>query len=235
MSNPPQKKWDKPRSVEFACSSCVCVGSLWVLWLSNSPKTCKLRVMLIGHSKLPLGVHVSVVGCLSLFCMSTLQWTGNWFRVYPIFAKWSQHKSASPWPLGQDIQWKKWLDGLRDWWPCYALLWCFNYVTGCILPPIANLNLPFPRRFQLFQYLQRLDQGKVMKQSRTKQSAQAEGLLVECRAVIFFLKLDLHLLFLFSPIQLHCSTTQCIASSKIDPQCMSLISLLYQNTISSQK
>ncbi len=48
--------------MEFACSPCACVGFLQILLLPL-PKTCRL----IGDSKLPIGVNVSVSGCLSLY------------------------------------------------------------------------------------------------------------------------------------------------------------------------
>ena len=34
---------------------------------SNSPKTCKLGIGLIGHTELLISVNVSVDGCLSLY------------------------------------------------------------------------------------------------------------------------------------------------------------------------
>lgn len=50
----------------FACSPCVCVGSLWVLQLPPTHKN--MQVRLTGNSKLPVGVNVNVYGvsCLSL-------------------------------------------------------------------------------------------------------------------------------------------------------------------------
>ncbi len=57
-SNPPASwgpsVWSSPHA---------CVGFLRVLWL---PPTVQ-RVRLIGDSKLPVGVNVSVGGCLSLY------------------------------------------------------------------------------------------------------------------------------------------------------------------------
>ena len=56
--------------VEFACSPCVCVGSVQLLWLSSTvQKHAKLAVRLIGQSKLPVGVNVSEDGCLSLYVL----------------------------------------------------------------------------------------------------------------------------------------------------------------------
>ena len=47
--------------VEFVCSS-------------HSPKTCKLGVRLIDHSKLPVGVNVSLDVCLSLCVSPAINW-----------------------------------------------------------------------------------------------------------------------------------------------------------------
>ncbi len=47
-----------PFCVEFACSPRICVAS------SHCPKTCRL----IGESKLPAGVNVSLNGCLFFLC-----------------------------------------------------------------------------------------------------------------------------------------------------------------------
>ena len=58
--------WFKPQQgsfcVEFPCSPCPCVGFLQVLQL---PPTVHRHVWLIGGSKLPGGVIVSVHGCSS--------------------------------------------------------------------------------------------------------------------------------------------------------------------------
>lgn len=43
--------------IEFACSPCICVGLLWVLWF---PPAAQRQVRRIGNSKLPLGVNVFV-------------------------------------------------------------------------------------------------------------------------------------------------------------------------------
>ena len=48
-----------------ACSCCLNAFSPGTLDSFHSPKTCKLGVRLIGHSKLPTDVNVSVNGCLS--------------------------------------------------------------------------------------------------------------------------------------------------------------------------
>ena len=49
--------------------------------LLHSPKTCQLGVSrLMGHSKLTVGVNMSVDGCLCLY-VSALWWTGNMPRV----------------------------------------------------------------------------------------------------------------------------------------------------------
>lgn len=55
--------WDRlhhlllgPFSVEFVCSRCVCVGSLWL------PPTVQRH----ADCKLPIGVNMSMNGCLSL-------------------------------------------------------------------------------------------------------------------------------------------------------------------------
>ena len=41
---------------------------------SHRPKTCKLGFILIGHSKLPVGVNVSVDGCLSQYVSPAMNW-----------------------------------------------------------------------------------------------------------------------------------------------------------------
>ena len=65
--------------VEFACSPCACVGSLWLLQLPPKvQKHAKLRVRLTGHSKFPVSVNVCVDGCLFIHVNPAIKW-----RKYP--------------------------------------------------------------------------------------------------------------------------------------------------------
>ena len=41
---------------------------------SLSQKVCKLEIRLIGHSKFPVGVNVSLAGCLSLTVSPAMNW-----------------------------------------------------------------------------------------------------------------------------------------------------------------
>ena len=56
--------------VEFTCSPCVCVGSLWVLRvLRLLPQSSNMKTGVsgsIGDSKSPVGLNVSVDGCMSV-------------------------------------------------------------------------------------------------------------------------------------------------------------------------
>lgn len=52
--------------VESACSLCVCVGFLWILWLPPTEQRHALKVWLVGDSKLPSGVNVSECLCVSV-------------------------------------------------------------------------------------------------------------------------------------------------------------------------
>ena len=84
----------------FLCGVCMfslCLhGFLWVFsrYSGFSPKTCELKVSwLIGHSKLPQSVNVSVGGCLSLY-------------VSPVMKQWLVQAAQRPWDPYQD----KWMD-----------------------------------------------------------------------------------------------------------------------------
>ena len=61
-----------PFCVEFACSPCVCVGSLSG-FSGFLPQSKNMHVRSIGDSKLSLGVNVSVNGCVSL-CGPAMNW-----------------------------------------------------------------------------------------------------------------------------------------------------------------
>ncbi len=50
--------------------SCLCGFSLGTPASSHNPKTCRL----IGDSKLPVGVNVSVSACLSLYVSPVIDW-----------------------------------------------------------------------------------------------------------------------------------------------------------------
>ncbi len=58
-----------PFCVEFVCS-CLRGFSPGTPASSHNPKTCRL----IGDSKLPVGVNVSVSGCLSLYIGPVTDW-----------------------------------------------------------------------------------------------------------------------------------------------------------------
>ena len=58
----------------FFCGICMNSRCLCEFSSSHSPKTCKLGVRLIGHSKLSVGVNVSVDGCLSLYDSPAMNW-----------------------------------------------------------------------------------------------------------------------------------------------------------------
>ena len=55
--------------VAFACALYICMGTL-----VSSQKYAKLGVRLISYSKLPIGMNVSMDGCLSLYMSSAMNW-----------------------------------------------------------------------------------------------------------------------------------------------------------------
>lgn len=67
--------WLVPFCVELACSIRACVGSLRVLGLPPTVQRHSVsRIRLIGDSKLPIGVKVSVNGCLFLCLSPVVDW-----------------------------------------------------------------------------------------------------------------------------------------------------------------
>ena len=59
--------------MEFACSLCFCVGSLWEPPLLQS-KNMQCGERLNGDSKLPVGVNVSMDGYSSLYVSPAMNW-----------------------------------------------------------------------------------------------------------------------------------------------------------------
>lgn len=87
---------------EFVCSSCVCVGSLWVFPPALS------RDVRVGFScfyKPPWGVNVSVKGLYR----SALRWTGLLSRVNP-----TSFPMAVP---SAPLKTPQWMNGRGDGWP----------------------------------------------------------------------------------------------------------------------
>ena len=61
----------------FQCGVCMfslCLGGFSLGTPPTVQKHAKLGFRLIGHSKLPLGVHLSVDGCLSLYVNPAMNW-----------------------------------------------------------------------------------------------------------------------------------------------------------------